>query len=89
MHRFLIISTALTEDGHETHLQVNHLSHLLLTLELLPIIVKTASTTGDGRIVFVSSDAHRQGTLNVDNLDGQVSYWRFKMYGNSKLFNVK
>ena len=80
--------TALTEDGHETQFQVNHLSHLLLTLELLPILMDTASSTGDGRIVIVSSSAHQSGVFDPNNLDGQQLFNRFKFYANSKLFNV-
>ena len=67
---------------------MNHLSHLLLTLELLPIMLDTASSTGDGRIVIVSSDGHKWGQLNPDNLEGQLSYSGFKFYCNSKLYNV-
>ena len=85
---FLHLS-ALTEDGHETQFQVNHLSHFLLTLELLPIMLDTASTTGDGRIVIVSSAGHRSGVFDPDNLDGQQSYGRMKFYCHSKLYNVQ
>ena len=69
-------------------LQVNHLSHFLLTLELLPSLTETASSTGDGRIVFVSSSAHKQGSLNPDNMNGEQGCGRQSFYGNSKLYNV-
>ena len=78
----------LTEDGHETHFQVNHLSHLLLTLELIPIMLDTASSTGDGRIVIVSALLHKKGEFNPDNMEGQHSYGRMSFYGHSKLYNV-
>ena len=83
-----IPSAELTEDGHETHLQVNHLGPLLLTLELLPIIMDTASTTGDGRIVFVGSLGHTSGQFSSNNLEGEIFYNRFQFYFNSKLFTV-
>ena len=51
-------------------------------------MVGTASSTGDGRIVFVSSKGHYYGELDIDNLEGQRSYWSYKLYDNSKLFNV-
>ena len=88
MNTFQCTHAALTEDGHETHFQVNHLSHLLLTLELLPIMLDTAGSTGDGRIVIVSSSAHKWGELNPSNMEGQQSYVRRIFYGNSKLYNV-
>ena len=82
------VFAAHTVDGHEIQFQVNHLGHMLLTLELLPIIRDTARSTGDGRIVFVSSLAQSYGAFEPDNLDGQQSYSALKLYNNAKLFNV-
>jgi len=56
--------------------KVNHLSHFLLTLELLPSLLETASSTGDGRIIFVSSAAHKMGTFNPENMNGEQNYGR-------------
>ena len=69
--------------------QVNHLSHFLLTLELLPSLLETASSTGDGRIIFVSAYAHKYGNVNPENMNGEQSYTRGRFYGNSKLYNVR
>jgi NAD(P)-dependent dehydrogenase (short-subunit alcohol dehydrogenase family) len=41
----------LTEDNYERTLQVNYLSHAMLTLNLLPILKKTKNS----RVVFVTS----------------------------------
>lgn len=79
---------ALTEDGNELHFQVNHLSHFLLTMELLPVILDTAGNTGDCRIVIVSSVAHEGGVFVPTNLNGEQSYGRYEYYKNTKLFNV-
>lgn len=46
---------ALTEDGYETHFQVNHLSHFYLALLMKPFLVKTLCS----RVAFVSSESHR------------------------------
>ena len=71
--------------------QVNHLSHMLLTLELLPLLLDTAAESGDGRIIFVSSSAHNM----VDPFDAnrlnrtEDDYGRLKAYSNTKLYNVR
>ncbi|PSN74026.1 NAD(P)-binding protein [Corynespora cassiicola Philippines] len=44
-----------TEDGLDSHMQVNHFSQAHLTLTLLPVLQKTT----DSRIVFQSSELHR------------------------------
>ena len=69
-------SPAMTEDGYEAQFQVNHLSHLLITLELLPIMITTASHCGDCRIVMVSSMRHTQGVFDPHNLNAEQSYSR-------------
>ena len=78
----------MTEDGNESHFQVNHLSHFLLTLELLPIMLDTATSTGDCRIVIVSSKACYSGLFVPDNMNGEQSYGRMAFYSHSKLYNV-
>ena len=78
----------MTEDGYEAMFQVNHLSHLLLTLELLPIILDTASGCGDCRIIFVSSRLHASGSFSPGNMNAETEYSRTEFYSNSKLYNV-
>ena len=78
----------MTEDGYESHFQVNYLSHFLLTLELLPIILDTASNCGDCRIVIVSSSAHTDAVFEPGNMNAEVSYARLAFYFKSKLYNV-
>jgi NAD(P)-dependent dehydrogenase (short-subunit alcohol dehydrogenase family) len=48
-----------TKDGYDIQMQTNHLSHFLLTKELLPLIQKSS----DGRIVNHSSMARLGGPL--------------------------
>ena len=78
----------ITEDGNELHNQVNHLGHFLLTLELLPLLLDTASSTGDCRIVILASSGHYSGQFDVSNMNGEVSYSRVGFYQHSKLYTV-
>ncbi|KAL5459920.1 hypothetical protein EMCRGX_G033312 [Ephydatia muelleri] len=79
---------AMTADGYEMHYQVNYLGHFLLILELLPVVMETARSHGDVRIVNVSSLAYSLGTLVPSNMNGEVSYSRVSFYRNSKLYNI-
>ena len=51
-------------------------------------MLDTASTTGDGRIVIVSSVGHNNRIFDPENLEGDRSYGDFEFYGRSKLYNV-
>jgi NAD(P)-dependent dehydrogenase (short-subunit alcohol dehydrogenase family) len=74
----------LTEDGHERTWQTNFLSHFLLTRLLLPNL-KAAS---NARVVNVSSEAHRAGRMDSENLDLERGYRPFRAYANTKLAQV-
>ena len=70
---------------------MNHLGPLLLTLELLPVLLETASSSGDVRVVFVSSGAHKQALpFNAEQLvvKEEAHYNRLRTYPNTKLYNV-
>ena len=56
-----------TEDGFDTQMQTNHLSHFLLTRELFPLLEKSAEKHGDARIVNHSSMAR----LGVKKLEAK------------------
>ena len=84
-----------TEDGFDMQFGVNHLSHVLLTEMLLPLIKESAKTYRP-RIINVSSMAHYNGTIDLDDLDfkRRSNTWRFEAmnstsaYSQSKLANV-
>ena len=70
-----------TADGFELQLGTNHLGHFALTNLLLPRVT--------GRVVTVSSSAHRFGRIDFDDLNWERrSYRRWPAYGQSKLANL-
>jgi len=78
----------LTAEGHEMTFALNHLSYFLLTHRLLETLKATAAAHGEARVVNVSSDAHRVGQVNFDDIERAKSYNGFRVYGESKLMNV-
>jgi len=73
-----------TVAGIEMTFAVNHLAYFLLTNLLLDRLKRSAPA----RIVNVSSDAHKHGHINFDDLQGEKSYSGVKAYCHSKLANV-
>jgi NAD(P)-dependent dehydrogenase (short-subunit alcohol dehydrogenase family) len=74
-----------TKDGLETTFGVNHVGTALLTLELLPLLEKSAPS----RVVIVSSDLHYRGRMDWDDLQQtRGSYRGLAAYNQSKLANV-
>jgi NAD(P)-dependent dehydrogenase (short-subunit alcohol dehydrogenase family) len=74
----------LTADGLETTFAVNHLAYFQLTAFLREKLEASAPA----RVVNVASDAHRSGTLEFDNLQGERSYSAWSAYCRSKLENL-
>jgi retinol dehydrogenase 14 len=73
-----------TPDGIETQLAINHLASFLLTNLLLDLLKASAPS----RIVTVSSDAHRWGKLDLDDLQSRKHYRGMQVYGTTKLANI-
>ncbi|HLT31558.1 MAG TPA: SDR family oxidoreductase [Myxococcaceae bacterium] len=70
--------------GYELQFFTNHVGHFQLVTGLLDVLAP------DGRVVMVSSDAHRMAPkagIEFDNLDGK-RYRPFPTYGQSKLANI-
>jgi NAD(P)-dependent dehydrogenase (short-subunit alcohol dehydrogenase family) len=70
-----------TADGFELQFGTNHLGHFALTNLLLEQVT--------GRVVTVSSTAHRMGAIDFDDLNWERKpYRRWRAYGQSKLANL-
>lgn len=78
----MAIPRRLSANGYEMQLATNHLGHFALTGRLLDAL------RPDARVVTVSSQAHRMGTINFDDLMGERRYSAWRAYGQSKLANL-
>jgi NAD(P)-dependent dehydrogenase (short-subunit alcohol dehydrogenase family) len=76
-----------TADGIEQTWALNHLAYFLLT----HLLLDTLKASAPARIVSTSSDAHRGGTMNFDDLEYTASYPQagFAAYCRSKLANLQ
>jgi NAD(P)-dependent dehydrogenase (short-subunit alcohol dehydrogenase family) len=73
-----------TPDGFEQTFALNHLSAFLLTSLLLERLIEARA-----RVVTTSSDAHRSGVLDLDDLQTERERYRpMRVYGTSKLCNL-
>ncbi|XP_023257201.1 dehydrogenase/reductase SDR family member 13-like [Seriola lalandi dorsalis] len=86
-----LVADGRTEDGFGIQFGVNHLGHFLLTCLLL----ERLKEAGGGRVVTLSSMAHRWGNIDFEALaankhlgTGRYSWQFFQAYCNSKLCNV-
>ena len=74
-----------TKDGFELQIGTNHLGHFALTGLLLDLLNKTPNS----RIVNVSSNAHKMGKINFNDLNWEKrKYSAWKAYGDSKIANL-
>lgn len=74
----------LSRDGFEMTFAVNHYAPFLLTHLLLDAL----ESSGNGRIVNVSSIAHSRGQIDFDDLDFERRFDAYSAYAASKLANV-
>jgi NAD(P)-dependent dehydrogenase (short-subunit alcohol dehydrogenase family) len=74
----------LSKDGYEMTFATNHLGHFALTMGLIPLLEK-----GQGRVINISSDAHKIGKPDFDDINwDKRKYSAMKAYGEAKLFNI-
>jgi NAD(P)-dependent dehydrogenase (short-subunit alcohol dehydrogenase family) len=73
-----------TAQGFEMQFGTNHLGHFALSAQLLPLLEKAEAA----RVVTVTSIYHRQGSIDFDNLQGELHYQKWNAYARSKLANL-
>ncbi|MFM0208346.1 SDR family NAD(P)-dependent oxidoreductase [Paraburkholderia sediminicola] len=71
----------VSADNLELQFATNYLWHFALTAQLLPLL----RGTHRARVVSMSSLVHRQGRIDVDDLQASRSYDLWKAYAQSKL----
>jgi len=90
-----------TKDGCDTQMQTNHLTHFILTKELMPLLEKEADANGDARVVYHSSEARNMtktglekqyfekkgGELGGNGNSMLMGGGKMKRYAQSKLAN--
>ncbi|HWM09809.1 MAG TPA: oxidoreductase [Solirubrobacteraceae bacterium] len=70
-----------TPDQFELQMATNHFGPFALTGLLL-------DTLRDGIVVTVASSAHRRGRIDLDDLQSERSYDRWRVYSQTKLANL-
>lgn len=82
----MMVPYGTTSDGFERHLATNHLGHFALT----GLLIEPLRASERGRVVAVSSNAHRSGDIDFDNLmyPGGRNYTPIGAYSRSKLANL-
>ena len=73
-----------TADGFELQLGTNLLGHFALTGRLIGLM----EGREDARVVTLSSNAHKMGKINFEDLQCERGYSRWSAYGQSKLADL-
>jgi len=73
-----------TSDGFELQLGTNLLGHFALTARLLDLMDAHA----DARVITLSSNAHKMGRIDFEDLQRTHRYTRWGAYGQSKLADL-
>src|ERR1700719_2502413 len=80
----LFNSRQLTADGLEMTFATNHMSYFVVTIGLADRL----HATPGARVINTSSNAHKRGQLDFDDLQSAKNYRGFPAYGLSKLCNI-
>lgn len=84
----MAIPKRITDAGVEMQFAVNHLGHFALTGRVLDVLASSGTDAVPARVVTISSQGHRPGKMDFDNLDASKSYNAWKAYFRSKLANL-
>ncbi|MFZ2005478.1 MAG: SDR family NAD(P)-dependent oxidoreductase [Stellaceae bacterium] len=79
---------AVSAEGYEVTVAVNHLAPFLLTHLLLDRLKASAQEGRPGRIVTVASQAHRGARLDAATMTHPANWTPLSAYGRSKLANI-
>ncbi len=74
----------VTADGFELQFGTNHLGHFALTGGLIGAM----KGREDARVVTLSSNAHKMGRIDFEDLQSERRYSRWRAYGQSKLADL-
>jgi NAD(P)-dependent dehydrogenase (short-subunit alcohol dehydrogenase family) len=84
----MFLDRAETAEGLERTFTLNHLNYFTLTMLLLDRLAAAATSGAPARILSVSSRAHRDARLNLDDLQMKRTFSGWRAYANSKLCNI-
>jgi NAD(P)-dependent dehydrogenase (short-subunit alcohol dehydrogenase family) len=84
----LFLERAETIDGLEQTFALNHLAYFTLTIELLPALLAASTPEAPARVINVSSRAHQNARVDLDDLQLVHGYGGWRAYCNSKLYNL-
>jgi NAD(P)-dependent dehydrogenase (short-subunit alcohol dehydrogenase family) len=79
-----IFDKQVSDYGIEKTFATNHLGHFILTLLLMPLLLKKE----DGKVINVSSEAHRTAKVDFEDIEMKGNFSSYRAYSNAKLFNI-
>lgn len=80
----MAVPYARTADGFEMQFGVNHLGHFALT----GLLLERLTAARDARVVTVSSLVHILANIDMNDLNSERGYHRWRAYGASKTANL-
>lgn len=84
----LFLDRECTAEGLERTFALNHLAYFSLSLLLVDSLAAAATAGHPSRILCVSSRAHREARLVLDDLQMANGYSGWRAYANSKFANL-